>query len=636
MDIKTILEDVIQQINQEIPKPNKVKLCLDKQTNNKKMKLCVVEKDKKEDDPKEKPVEEKPVEDKPKGKRGRPAKEKPLEDKPKGKRGRPAKEKPLEDKPKGKRGRPAKEKPLEDKPKGKRGRPAKEKPIEDKPKGKRGRPAKEKPPKEPEETKEEVIVIKGSTKKTTPKFIPKEKKTKPIKPITKFKKEEKQKPKQETEKTKSEIEYYPFSFSVKTKQNIGNDAFNFSRDFKYKTIKTDEGYDFIFNNQRDLSTAIDLTMYVSDYKNSRLYKWSYNKVIKSKQEEPKPEPKPIKLIKIIKMKNREPKKKVQPEPPKAEPPKADEPDDPSQLTNKLLKELRDAKNKEDEIMDKDPSLKKLYLEYFKELHDVSRDERYKEIEQMIYTECGKKTKGTNWDCEEISYDINEYFGKSLKAFEEVLGRRKRELQNVKDFFEKNKAKYKGSNIPNKVELEKIYERLLRFFPNEDIMIVLRDFLKGKPAVKPAVKPAEAEADADLKNIVENWEDPYISTLLYQSETYRPFMEFIEKLIEKGKAISNSQLFFNTKYKELLNKLFEKYGLEKVDEVMTNIVKDLGGRSIKDLDTYYKNLNAINQKKMIEGKKKNKKIGGKIILYDVDIILYDVDKSKFYNIPRRFL
>ena len=71
--------------------------------------------------------------------------------------------------------------------------------------------------------------------------------------------------------------------------------FNFTRDFKYKTIKTDLGYDFIFKNINDYNTAKSLTTYSMNYKNPRLYKWIYhNDILKTTQPKPqlKPQPKP--------------------------------------------------------------------------------------------------------------------------------------------------------------------------------------------------------------------------------------------------------------------------------------------------------------------------------------------------------
>lgn len=62
-----------------------------------------------------------------------------------------------------------------------------------------------------------------------------------------------------------------YAFNVETKK--GPTDFTFSRDFKYDTIKTDTGYTYIFNNEKDLNTALDLTLFVSDYKNPKLYKW---------------------------------------------------------------------------------------------------------------------------------------------------------------------------------------------------------------------------------------------------------------------------------------------------------------------------------------------------------------------------
>ena len=55
-----------------------------------------------------------------------------------------------------------------------------------------------------------------------------------------------------------------------------NFDFNYTRDFEYKTIKTDLGYDIIFKNRDDYLTAVDMTFYNMDYKNERLYKWIYH------------------------------------------------------------------------------------------------------------------------------------------------------------------------------------------------------------------------------------------------------------------------------------------------------------------------------------------------------------------------
>ena len=119
MDIKLLLEGVINQINEEEPKPKKVKVCLDKESQDKKkLKIC---------------VEENIVKPKVEGKkRGRPSKPKvEVEEKPKGKRGRPKKEKVEEKIEPKKRGRPSKPKvESEEKTEPKqRGRPAKVKPI---------------------------------------------------------------------------------------------------------------------------------------------------------------------------------------------------------------------------------------------------------------------------------------------------------------------------------------------------------------------------------------------------------------------------------------------------------------------------------------------------------------------------
>ena len=73
---------------------------------------------------------------------------------------------------------------------------------------------------------------------------------------------------------------------VHTEEEGGFD-FTFSRHFEYATYKTTYGYKFYFKNQADYETAMDMTMFVSEYKDLSLYKWIYNGVC---FDEPEPEP----------------------------------------------------------------------------------------------------------------------------------------------------------------------------------------------------------------------------------------------------------------------------------------------------------------------------------------------------------
>ena len=57
---------------------------------------------------------------------------------------------------------------------------------------------------------------------------------------------------------------------VNKKEDKSSFDFNFSRDFEYKIVNTDLGYDFIFNNLKDYDTAKDITMYNMDYKKSKI------------------------------------------------------------------------------------------------------------------------------------------------------------------------------------------------------------------------------------------------------------------------------------------------------------------------------------------------------------------------------
>ena len=56
--------------------------------------------------------------------------------------------------------------------------------------------------------------------------------------------------------------------------------FNYTRDFKYKTFKINEySYKYVFNNKKDLTTAIDTTLYISKLKNTEKYLFTYNNTL---------------------------------------------------------------------------------------------------------------------------------------------------------------------------------------------------------------------------------------------------------------------------------------------------------------------------------------------------------------------
>ena len=608
MDIKAILEDVIKTINTEEPLPKKVKVCLDKETENKKLKICVEDKSGTKKGSKIKTKKEDlNMEEKPKGKRGRPAKPKEeKEEKPKGKRGRPAKPKIDLEKNKAKE---LMSKPKEDKPKilsidgfkeisKNLKRKADENAIIDLAsiveKAKKIKP-------KPKEVKPKEV----KPKEVKPTFIPKTKKSKPIKTINIIKDN---KPKGNViitpNKTETNIEkYLPPSNKYSDKSNFDKEVFLYEKPITYLKERlmgseADKKLKAQVNKLTD-KKAIILAILDKEQKKYGVIEPVITNALKN------PPYSDIKTNEAFKryMKDREPV--AQPvakpvAPPVA--PVAKQDDEIKELIKVQLKELRDAKNKEDEIMDKDPLLKKLYLEYFKENHSVSRDEKYKEIEQMIYKECSKKTKGTNFNCEDITDEINEYFvyKKNLQKYEVNLKNAKKQLQDVEDFFEKNKAKYKGSNISNKVELDKIYDRLLQYFPNEDIMIVLRDFLKRKPkdepVVKPVVKPKEeteeeTEEEPEDESVIFDYvfePEEYIINKLpiisYKKELQIIQSKYDNKKLEQDKKEEKEKIRDkvkeeidknNNKYNKLLNPfLYKKRELTKTEgKRVDSIIKD---------------------------------------------------------------
>jgi len=106
---------------------------------------------------------------------------------------------------------------------------------------------------------------------------------------------------------KAELKASPkavYRISVINKKNDNSFFdFNYSRDFKYKTIKNDLGYDFIFNNINDYNTAKDVTMFNMNYKNPRLYEWIYHNDMFQTKAQPKAQPKPQPKAQPTKEKN---------------------------------------------------------------------------------------------------------------------------------------------------------------------------------------------------------------------------------------------------------------------------------------------------------------------------------------------
>ena len=68
-------------------------------------------------------------------------------------------------------------------------------------------------------------------------------------------------------------------------------------------------------------------------------------------------------------------------------------------------------------MKKDPLLNKLYNEFFKEEVSMTREQKYNEIIEEVNKECNKFTYPiTNYKCDDLGEEINEYFKKIFNAF----------------------------------------------------------------------------------------------------------------------------------------------------------------------------------------------------------------------------
>ena len=115
------------------------------------------------------------------------------------------------------------------------------------------------------------------------------------------------------------------------------------------------------------------------------------------------------------------------------------------------------------------------------------------------------------------------------------------------------------------------------------------------------KTSKNKKDTNLKTNLLN--------LINQNKTNPPFIEYIEKLIETKKNNSTPpyiipyQLFNTLQFKKLLNKLNEKYTLEEINNIVVDLIEELGGIAPAldtiDLGMYYKNLNTTNKRKIIK-------------------------------------
>ena len=86
-----------------------------------------------------------------------------------------------------------------------------------------------------------------------------------------------------------------------------------------------------------------------------------------------------------------------------------------------LNNLKKMKEKEDDILGKSDFFKYQYLAWFENSNDISRSNKYKEIQKRIKEECGKLTyPKTNYDCEEIFIDVRDYSKKDLDYFTEKV------------------------------------------------------------------------------------------------------------------------------------------------------------------------------------------------------------------------
>jgi len=112
-----------------------------------------------------------------------------------------------------------------------------------------------------------------------------------------------------------------------------------------------------------------------------------------------------------------------------------------------LKNLKTLKEKEDEKLDQSDFYKYQYLAWFENSNDISRSNKYKEIQKRIKEECNKLTyPKTNYGSEIIFIDVRDYFEKYLDYFTDIQKKLKRiKMPNNRIPNETNKNKIKKNN-----------------------------------------------------------------------------------------------------------------------------------------------------------------------------------------------
>jgi len=105
-------------------------------------------------------------------------------------------------------------------------------------------------------------------------------------------------------------------------------------------------------------------------------------------------------------------------------------------------------------------------------------------------------------------------------------------------------------------------------------------------------------EGEFKYIVSNWESDTIAIYIYKSTFFKELYDNIEKDIKRGKMVIAGNLFNSKRLERLLDFLYERYGIEKIDDVIFDMVEQLDGKMKRKVYIrYVPKLNRVNGEKL---------------------------------------
>jgi hypothetical protein len=168
---------------------------------------------------------------------------------------------------------------------------------------------------------------------------------------------------------------------------------------------------------------------------------------------------------------------------------------------------------------------------------------------------------------------------------------KKRLKVVKELAGGEKPK------PKKKRLKLVEELVGGDKPKPKKRLKVVEKLVGGEDKSPSKSKSVKSDDYTDKQLIDEFDTPQFTYLLYGSK-HKSILDSIEKLKNKGSAISPAGLFYLTEQKKLISKLYDEYSIKVIDKIMVDLIEDQGGNAIKgDYKGYLKALSAKQKKRL---------------------------------------